>query len=731
MSSGKQAAKRRAASEDPIPYFLPISMFNAVRDNLTWKVLDNNSNNELNDHSAPLQIHREVGSSTVRGVLYFSDLLKSFVMHIVSSLRWYVEMPCIKPIKSRSANATSDAYTKTLVKVLYLPTEADLREQHVGSAELGHLLKLVRFFNTALGCTTAKDCDLLLGNVISQSGLNAKGELYDVQQLATPSNVVKVSRLEDVLGYTKYIPTGDLMEACRLFCKSEKRRVICAQGKSSRVTDVGLRQLDPQTSKAYNEKVVARFADSLKKLGVQDEPVSTLVSTSSAVTPAIVKMYDIASANRVNKSSTTNAKKRYRDMIEEYKTLSGYKLDIATEMQDGTLQHRLNELRWATRMAADKQQLVFWYDTSRDRLVAMDGIVGSDQRQQRVVPQQVESDSASRSETLNVTTQSPLLYDDTQRLRTLIPGRMPRVAGVDAVRQVAPHVQASSQHVQQRTTVSLLASHIIPQQQLQSQQQRPQGTLFDVLSGPSTERQREAVKHAVESATSRYNSLAKATTPTASDKGEGPVPSTQQASIFARGHQHHVHATATGTHREDLADVTPYYSTARSFDRDSGTKTYGRNERFIHRARDGTHERGEDEQRNYYNDDDDDDDEVPFTADEDVDERGDGEEPHFDALHVRPTLAVLQASPLKGTDYLQHKSPSKVAATSEQQTLSPSTTFGTTGGIDTSAAPVDAVADAPLEEPLTPPGNEQHDNEGVSNEKGEGFNPSADESSTL
>jgi hypothetical protein len=411
--STDEKSKKRV-KEDPLPYLFPNVVFNIVREQLIWSVLDNDGSNPLNAYSQPISVKKNIDGKLVSCTLYFHELLKSFINHKINENCWFSEITALKQVKQKGRMSIKDSYQQDTVKVVYIPTQQDLEGQGYNKEQVSSMMEFSLFLQNVLLCIPG-DCDLILANDIGVTGLDNNREPYEVKNLATVNNIMKVSRLEEKLGYHKYMPRGDMVESVKNFYRAEKKRMACVQGKV-RVTDSGLRDLSEVDRNAYNDKIFETISKNPRITAYGNVELSRAVASSSSVNPANARIYDVMTMQRANKQKVTSSKTKYREMIEEYFALSGYRLIIKEEMQNKSLAKRQREIMWASNLSQQQPTMLFLYNKKEDNLLAINGVIDNSQH--------ARDNTVSVSDDNKQVKKNPMLYGDPRIVKKVIPGQL-------------------------------------------------------------------------------------------------------------------------------------------------------------------------------------------------------------------------------------------------------------------------------------------------------------------
>ena len=339
QAQAAKPAKKSKAKSTPLPCFIPVALYESVRISCTYLALDDNPSNPLNAHKDP--ILKTFKGSIV--AVYSQDLLKHWLRFLGANPLWSQTVVVDKQVKSKKGHLTQTTTSRVKAMCIVVPTDNDIvsvagDDQQLGSELTFVALQLRRYLVKRMpGENLYQPGEVPLGSVPSQS------------VVTTPVNVVKQDRLHR-LGYGKVALKGQDAVMWESFYKAEAARLKYALSEIFGITvnDAAINSLSNEDADLHNSLMVANMLETSPEAAgyMSHEGYIDKSNKGTAVNPALIahqRAMSNARAVRVDNPDT----KAYQDMIDEYKRLTGFGLDLKAERAQKSLPFRLHEIERA------------------------------------------------------------------------------------------------------------------------------------------------------------------------------------------------------------------------------------------------------------------------------------------------------------------------------------------------------------------------------------------------
>lgn len=467
-TSGRIARIARAKTE-PSPIAIPVELYNIIRDSFVVNALDQNADNPLNNNSQPVTTSIRIRGMEIIVVYYYAEFIRSWLKYIMDNELWSSPVPVMRESRSKATYATYQSSTVVTVSVLRVPSDAEVHSHSGGSQQLEALYKrikvaLVKYLNCS---DVAADADLYTVNHLYN------GQTLRQSKAATANNVTKTERLER-LKYLKLAPVGAARMEVSQFYRAEKMRISYLTERNRKTSDSLIRNLTDEDAAVHNENVIEQLSAKLAQSEMfgannssPNNSISNAVTVGKSVNPTAVKMYTIAKRNKeLRPGGGANSNKQYKEMVEDYYMLTGYRLNVATEKLDKTLSLRRTDIEWAHQLKQNDNTLIFSHDVYQNRIVAREGVTSQGNVPQRgdvgirrtdvSLPQRdnmnvAQKDSGNALQRDNGSTTSSRLYSENRRNTKEVPVRSIQQAMVERS-QLNTNI---AQHISRNTDVDI------------------------------------------------------------------------------------------------------------------------------------------------------------------------------------------------------------------------------------------------------------------------------------
>ena len=359
-SQPQLAAKKSKAKGTPLPCFIPVALYEAIRISCIYMALDNNPSNPLNAHAEPMT--RSFNGNTV--CMYAQDLLKQWLRFLCTNPLWSQTVIVDKVTKSKRGHLMQTTTTRVNATCVVMPSTADIRSVAGDNVQLGSELTFI--------ATQLQNCLLRPGSndQLLQPSQVPLGMIANYKSVTTPVNVVKQERLHR-LGYGKIALKGADTMLWDAYYRSEAARLkyVLSNVLGVSVNDAAINSLTNEEAELHNSMLISSMIEASQggQEYMQHGDYLNKASEGVAVNPSLVAYQRVAATAKVTRTDNPDAR-AYQDMINEYHRITGFRLDSKVEKAQKTLTFRLQEIEWARGLMASNPWCSVGYNQTTGRM---------------------------------------------------------------------------------------------------------------------------------------------------------------------------------------------------------------------------------------------------------------------------------------------------------------------------------------------------------------------------
>jgi hypothetical protein len=339
--STKPTPKAKKTKDTPAPLCVPGELVAATRLTCIRYCTDTNPANAFNADLDPIEI-------VVQGrTLHYYDcgLLLLWLKYLCAIGFWSSKVTVLKSSKSKEA-VTQRSH---VVSCYQTPTRENILVEAAGDLQEANNLA---FAAEAISVFLLRSGVVTHGLDPLYQPIECQRHVMDHTAVTLPVNICNPKRLSK-LGFVQVSPGRD-QERWRRFLAAETSRYEYMMSTVSGVSKMSssiINKMTESDSELFNQLQISTFlSQNMSTNHARPEDISAYVkvrSTGSTVNPVLAMQQKQVSEARAIARATPKLTKvgKYKQMIEEYCTLTAHKLDLKKEMAEDTFASRESQIR--------------------------------------------------------------------------------------------------------------------------------------------------------------------------------------------------------------------------------------------------------------------------------------------------------------------------------------------------------------------------------------------------